>query len=85
MPETSPKNYILRYRGAGKIPETERLRVSEMPGVRILDDSPRMLLIESAQPIEPLRIELPEWSVSEEQTVPLPQPPRPKILQGSDT
>lgn len=85
MPETSPKNYILRYRGAGKIPETERLRVSEMPGVRILDDSSRMLLIESAQPVEPLQMELPEWSVSEERTIPLPQPPRPKIIRSSDT
>lgn len=84
MPNASNKHYILRYRGGGRIPKAEAQRVSELPGVGVLDDSPRMLLIESAHPVERLQPELPDWSISEEQSVPLPQPPKPKILKHPD-
>ena len=38
--------YILRHISSGPKPESDLLRIRNTPGVKIIDESPRMLLVE---------------------------------------
>lgn len=65
--------YVLRYRGRGPRPAADVGRVGALPGVEIVDDSPRMLLVDG--PEKALRAalaDLPGWVMSAETAVPLP-------------
>jgi hypothetical protein len=65
--------YILRYRGAAARPDTDAARIAALPGVEVVDDSPRMLLVDA--PETTLREALKGmagWVMSAERPVPLP-------------
>ena len=65
--------WILRYRGERSRPDADVARVAALPGVEVVDDSPRMLLVEGAEGV--LRAALAamaDWAMSEEHPVPLP-------------
>ena len=71
--------YILRFRGAGRKPAADVERVRALPQTTVLDDSSRMLLVEApAEELETALKDLPDWSMSEEQTLTLPDP-RPRV------
>jgi hypothetical protein len=71
--------YILRFRGAGAKPAADVERVRALPHATVLDDTRRMLLVEApAEELEGVLKDLPDWSVSEEQVVTLPDP-RPHV------
>jgi len=58
----------LRYRGSGPAPAAELDRVRSDPRVKIVDEAPRMFLVEASEnDAESLRGELGGWLVSEEQ------------------
>lgn len=77
--------FILRYRGAGPAREEDLKRIRSMPEARVIDaSSPRMMLVEG--PEEHLRSaisDMPDWVMSAEQMIPLPDP-RPKVLHPPD-
>jgi hypothetical protein len=73
------RRYILRFSGPGPIPEQDRKRIGSAKGVKIVDGSSRMLLIESnAVNAEQLIESKPDWKLIPEQTIGLPDP-RPKV------
>jgi hypothetical protein len=60
--------YVLRYRGSGPAPRAELDRVRSDPRLHVVDESPRMLLVEASDAdAESLRSELGGWLISEEQ------------------
>jgi hypothetical protein len=60
--------YVLRYRGSGPAPAAELDRVRSDPRLRIVDEAPRMFLVEATEAdYESLRSELGGWLISEEQ------------------
>ena len=60
--------YVLRYRGSGPAPAAEIDRVRSDPRIKIVDESPRMFLVEASEAdAESLRSELGGWLVGEEQ------------------
>jgi hypothetical protein len=60
--------YVLRYRGSGPAPAAELDRVRSDARVRIVDEAPRMFLVEASDAdAESLRSELGGWLISEEQ------------------
>lgn len=77
------KRYVLRFRGAGGKPAGDVARIRALPELKVVDDSAsRMILVEA--PVEKLTgllRSLPEWVMSEEQMIPLPDP-RPRIRSG---
>ena len=73
------ERFILRFKGAGEKPAQDVQRIRSLPGTTVVDDSDRMILIEGpATKIEELVKELPQWSLSKEHFVQLPDP-RPKL------
>jgi hypothetical protein len=63
--------YILRYRGAGQPPAGELARIER--SLRVLDRSPRMLLVEdSGRSLGQVLAALPGWVAAEEAVVPVP-------------
>ncbi len=71
--------FILRYSGAGTaLPElTERLR--EIAGIKVLDSSARMFLLEGSQPdLDRAVKDIAGWQLIPESFTPLPDP-RPKL------
>jgi len=73
------ERYILRYRGSGPKPDCDVLRVEQEPETKILEETPRMLLVEgSKERIDDLVAGLPDWVASAEQTYALPDP-RPRV------
>ncbi|TMQ33227.1 MAG: hypothetical protein E6K70_14275 [Planctomycetota bacterium] len=73
------ERYILRFTGRGAMPEAHLRQIHSLPGVTVLDKSPRMLLVEAPpDAVEQLAKALPGWTYSSEQTIQLPDP-RPKL------
>ncbi len=71
--------YILRYTGSGAKPAADVTRIRRSDGVIILDEAPRMLLVQCAKPRAKQLIDnLVDWVLSEERSVELPNP-RPKV------
>jgi hypothetical protein len=76
------KQYIVRYTKSASAPQEEKDRVKSFPGVQVVDESSRMLLIQtSPETAAALDAALPDWAVSAEQEYTLPNP-RPKVLNG---
>lgn len=74
--------FILRYRGSGPRPAETVERIRGLPNVTVLDDSPRMLLVEGLEgELRSLIESLSDWVMAPERMVPLPDP-RPKPRQA---
>jgi len=73
------KKYILRFTGTGTKPATDVTRIRKCEGVTVLDEAPRMLLVQCAKTRAKQLVEnLDNWVMSEERTIELPSP-RPKV------
>jgi hypothetical protein len=71
------RRYILRFLGQGEVPPADVARIERES--RVLDRSPRMLLVESSGPQLARLVEtLPRWVAAEEHTVPVPNA-RPRV------
>lgn len=68
--------FIFRYRGSAPVPPQDIERLHSDAGLQILDaSSPKLLLIETAEEqIAQLQTDLPQWTISVEQSIPLPDP-----------
>jgi hypothetical protein len=72
--------FILRYRGGGSKPAEDVERIRSLQQVRVLDESsPRMLLVEGPETrLKALVGSMPQWVLTPERMIPLPDPrPRP--------
>jgi len=75
------RRYILRFLGQGQVPPADVARIERE--IRVLDRSPRMLLVESTGPQLARLVEtLPRWAAAEEHTVPVPST-RPRIRRSA--
>jgi hypothetical protein len=76
------ERFILRFKGDGDRPVDDLERIRTLPNLKVVDDSSRMVLVEAPQDALTKLIEtLPEWSLSRERFVPVPDV-RPR-LKGS--
>jgi hypothetical protein len=76
------ERFILRFKGNGDSPVDDLERIRTLPDLKVVDDSSRMVLVEAPQEVVTKLVEtLPEWSLSRERFVPVPDV-RPK-LRGS--
>lgn len=65
--------YILRYVGSQSAPPEHVESIRATPGLRVLDQSPKMLLVEADEPSLRARLEgMPGWSIHPEQSYPIP-------------
>lgn len=65
--------FILRYRGPGPPPAADVGRIRGLADVRVVDETPRMLIVESdAEPLGALVDGLADWIMAPDQSVPLP-------------
>jgi hypothetical protein len=65
--------YILRYRKASAAPEEHVQTILAVKGVRVIDSSPNMLLVDANEAALKKRLEgLEGWSLHPEQQYPLP-------------
>lgn len=75
--------FIVRCKALGSVPEADLATIRGRPGVTVLDESDRMLLIQTSQETaDELARLLPGWSVSPEKRIPLPDT-RPRIRNES--
>ena len=76
--------YILRYRGEGPIPALDVERIRSLDGVKVVDSTPRMLLVEAPPDVlKQLVGSKPQWVLTEERMIPLPDTKR-KIRQDPE-
>ncbi len=76
------ERFILRFEGNGNRPVDDLERIRTLPNLKVVDDSSRMVLVEAPQEVvTKLAESLPEWSLSRERFVPVPDV-RPR-LKGS--
>ena len=70
----------MRYVGEGLRPAADVQRIRAAPGLTVLDDSSRMMLVEASQKnLKDLMGSLPGWTWTPERTIRLPDPrPRPR-------
>lgn len=67
--------FILRYRGPGAAPHDEVEWFRGQPGIAVVDDSPRMLLVDAAEPVlRGFLDQAPDWEMSPELSYALPEP-----------
>jgi hypothetical protein len=67
--------FILRFTGPGTRPAAAVARIRALRGLAVLDDSPRMLLVEAPEhDLRALMASLPDWVMTRERIVPLPDP-----------
>jgi hypothetical protein len=67
------ERFILRFKGNGDSPVDDLERIRTLPDLKVVDDSSRMLLVEAPQEVVTKLVEtLPEWSLSRERFVPMP-------------
>jgi hypothetical protein len=65
--------FVLRYRGEGPLPDTDVARVRELAEAQVVDESSRMLLVESEpDALRALVDTLPEWLMAPEQQYGIP-------------
>jgi hypothetical protein len=76
--------FILRYQGEGSKPAEDVNRIRSLQNIKVLDESsPRMLLVEGAGArLKALVESMPEWVLTQERMIPLPDP-RPKPRKRS--
>lgn len=73
------ERFILRFEGNGDSPVDDLERIRTLPDLKVVDDSSRMLLVEAPQEVVTKLVEtLPEWSLSKERFVPVPDV-RPRV------
>jgi hypothetical protein len=74
---------ILRYAGLPEAIKKAQANVEALPFVRVIDTSPRMMLVEvESKAADALREALPQWKVFEEVHISLPPPGPPKLRAG---
>ena len=67
--------FVVRFTGPGAAPKADQDRIRATPGVEIIDESPRMLLVQADPPVaNDLAGQLKNWVVAPEQIIPLPDP-----------
>jgi hypothetical protein len=73
--------FVLRYSGSGAVSTDRALQSAARAGVRVLDASGPMLLVEcDAAEAKTLRSALPDWNVvAEKEVVARPRQPRPRV------
>lgn len=65
--------FILRYQGRGPRPEADVARIRAVDGLAVLDETPRMLLVDADRArLDAALAALPAWRAVEERVVPLP-------------
>ncbi|MFZ0712539.1 MAG: hypothetical protein WAM53_21045 [Terrimicrobiaceae bacterium] len=71
---------ILRFTGPGEVRDEDLARIGALPAAKIIDRSPRMLLVEAPpDKITQLLHDLPNWTLSPETFIATPDPrPKPK-------
>jgi hypothetical protein len=73
------KRFVVRFTGNDEPPPEDLDRIRALPESKVIDSSPRMLLMEAPDAaLAELVRSIPSWSVSPEEFTPLPDP-RPKI------
>ena len=76
--------FVLRYLGEGPKPDADVARVHELTDAVVVDDSPRMLLVESEpQPLHELMDGLPDWVMGPDMGYEVPDT-RKKVLRPPD-
>jgi len=71
--------FILRFRG-DENPRDQIDRICALPGMKLIDESPRMLLVEGPGDLLRDLIEsMPDWVITPQKTMSLPTDPRPRI------
>jgi hypothetical protein len=74
--------YIVRYVGTGPRPAADVQRIRAAQELTVLDDSPRMFLVEASEAqLHKLIGSMPGWTWSPERMIRLPDP-RPKPSRG---
>ncbi len=67
--------FVLRFSGVGMAPVELARHLRTVAGVKVLDSSPRMFLIESGKPaIDQISEQLSGWQIVPESFTPLPDP-----------
>lgn len=75
------RRFVLRFGGAGEKPRADVAKIRATRSLTVIDESPRMLLVDaSEETLDRLMTALPEWTLSPEMSVPLPDP-RPKVIK----
>jgi len=65
--------YILRYGGSHSIPTEHLDSIRSTPGLQVIDESPKMLLVDGEESTLRQKLkEMPGWSIHPEQEYPLP-------------
>ena len=65
--------YVLRYSGAEAIPADHVKAVRSIPGVHVLDESPKMLLVDGDESALHNKLkEMPGWSIHPETVYTIP-------------
>jgi hypothetical protein len=65
--------YILRFRGAPAAPDAHVQSIAAARGVKVIDKSPNMLLVDGDEAVLRKQLEgMPGWSLHTEQQIPLP-------------
>lgn len=78
------ERFILRYRGPGQMPAEDLERIREASGLEVLDSTSRMLLVQASEAeLQTLMATLPDWVLSAERKVAMPDP-RPKLRQETE-
>lgn len=68
--------YIARFRGVGASPAETILRIKQLDGAKVLDESPRMMLIEAPdESVLRAVLDPSTWLLTEEAFYELPSPP----------
>jgi hypothetical protein len=69
------KRFVLRYTGKGTPPAALAKQVQATPDLDLLEESGRMIFVEGApEAVERLAAANPDWLLTEEATIPLPDP-----------
>jgi hypothetical protein len=65
--------FVLRYAGGEAMPADHLNSIRLTPGLRIIDESPKMLLVDSEEStLQKTLKEMPGWSLHPEQTYSIP-------------
>lgn len=65
--------YILRYGGSQAIPTEHSESIRSIPGIKVIDESPKMLLVDGDESSLHEKIkQMPGWSIHPEKEYPLP-------------
>jgi hypothetical protein len=75
--------FIVRYRGKGPAPAAVLERAGLAPGMRVVDQTSRTLLVEGApEAVQAIFADTDQWLVAPEELCRMPDP-RPKVKQQS--